>query len=43
MFSANKLGLNLDEKVKTILHGFVEKVNRSKLKPNKLWVDKGRL
>ena len=31
-----------DEKTKTILHGFVEIVNKSKCKPNKLWVDQGR-
>ena len=31
-----------DRKVKTVLNGFVEIVNKSKRKPNKLWVDQGR-
>ena len=31
-----------DKKGKTILHGFIEIVNESKHKPNKLWVDQGR-
>ena len=29
-------------KAKTILHGFIEIVNKSKGKPNKLQVDQGR-
>ena len=31
-----------DKKVKTILNYFIELVNKSKRKPNKLWVDQGR-
>ena len=31
-----------DKKSKTVLHGFVEIVNESKRKPNKLWIDQGR-
>ena len=31
-----------DKKAKTVLHGFVETVNESKHKPNKLWTDQGR-
>ena len=27
-----------DKKSKTVLHGFIEKVDKSKRKPNKLWV-----
>ena len=32
----------LDEKAKTVHHGFFEILNESKLKPKKLWVDEGR-
>ena len=28
-----------DKKAKTVLYGFLEIVNKSKRKPNKLWVD----
>ena len=49
MFSSNmhgkiqKKGKPLkDKKAKTVLHGFIETVNESKRKPNKLWVDQGR-
>ena len=31
-----------DKKGKIVLHGFIEIVNESKRKPNKLWVDQGR-
>ena len=31
-----------DKKAKTILHDFIEIVNESMCKPNKLWVDQGR-
>ena len=31
-----------DKKANTVLNGFVETVNKSKRKPNKLWVDQGR-
>ena len=31
-----------DKKAKTVLHGLIEKVNKSKQKPNKLWVDQGQ-
>ena len=31
-----------DKKAKTVVNGFIEIVNRSKYKPNKLWVDKVR-
>ena len=31
-----------DEKVKTVLYGFVEITNKSKHKQNKLWVDQGK-
>ena len=31
-----------DNKVKTVLHGFIEIVNEYNRKPNKLWVDQGR-
>ena len=31
-----------DTKAKTVLHSFIEIVKKSKLKPNKLWVDQGR-
>ena len=30
-----------DKKAKTVLNGFIEKVNKSKPKPNKLWIDQG--
>ena len=30
-----------DKKAKTVLHGFIEIVNESKLKPNRLWVAQG--
>ena len=40
MFSPNMLGSNLlrIKKTKTVLHGFIEIVNESKRKQNKLWV-----
>ena len=31
-----------DKKTKTVLHGFIEIVNKSKHKQNKLWVDQRR-
>ena len=31
-----------DKKAKTVLNGFIGIVNKSKRKPNKLWVDQGR-
>ena len=31
-----------DEKDKTILHGFIDIVSKSKRKPNKSWVDHGK-
>ena len=31
-----------NKKAKTVLYGFIEIVNESKLKPNKLWVDQGK-
>ena len=31
-----------DKKGKTALNAFIEKVNKSIRKPNKLWVDQGR-
>ena len=31
-----------DKKVKTVLNAFIEKINESNRKPNKLWVDQGR-
>ena len=31
-----------DKKVKTVLNPFIEIVNKSNSKPNKLWVDQGR-
>ena len=31
-----------DEKAKTGLYGFIETVNESKRKPNKLWVNQGK-
>ena len=31
-----------DRKVSTVLHGFIEIVNKSNSKPNKLWLDQGR-
>ena len=31
-----------DRKGKTVLNGFVEMVNESNCKPNKLWADQGR-
>ena len=31
-----------DKKTKAVLHGFIAKVNKSKGKPNKLWVNQGR-
>ena len=33
---------SLKNKSKTVLYGFVEIVNESDHKPNKLWVDQGR-
>ena len=30
-----------NEKAKTALHGFIKIVNKSKCRPNKLWVDQG--
>ena len=32
----------MDKKAKTVANGFMEIVNRSKYKPNKLWIDKVR-
>ena len=32
----------MDKRAKTVVNGFIEIVNRSKYKPNKLWVDKVR-
>ena len=32
----------MDEKAKTVLNGFIEMLNKSKCKPNKLWLNKGR-
>ena len=31
-----------DKKAKTVFHGFIEIVNESNRKPNKLFVDQGR-
>ena len=31
-----------DKKAKTIIYGYIEIVNESKRKPNKLWVDQGK-
>ena len=31
-----------DKKAKIVFHGFIEIVNESKRKPNKLWVDQGK-
>ena len=31
-----------DKKGKTVLNGFIEIINESNCKPNKLWVDQGR-
>ena len=31
-----------DQKLKKVLHGFIEIVNESKCNPNKLWVDLGK-
>ena len=31
-----------DKNFKTVLHGFIERVNECKQKPNELWVDEGR-
>ena len=31
-----------DEKGKTVLNAFIETVNKSKLKPEILWIDQGR-
>ena len=32
----------IDKKLKAVLNGFIEIVNKSKYKPNKLWVDQGK-
>ena len=32
-----------DEKAKTGLYGFIETLNESKRKPNKLWVNQGKV
>ena len=32
----------IDKKGKTVLNAFIEIVNESNRKPNKLWVDQGR-
>ena len=40
MFSLNKA--LKDKKGKTVLNAFIEIVNESNRKPNKLWVDQGR-
>ena len=44
MFSPNMLGWNLwkIKKVKPVLNGFVETLNESNGKPNKLWVGRER-
>ena len=44
MFSLNPHRLNLwkIKKGKKVLNAFIEIVNESNLKPNKLWVDEGR-
>ena len=44
MFSLNIHGLNLWKlkKGKAVVNGFIEPVNGSNRKPNKLWVDQGR-
>ena len=44
MFLLNMHGLNLEKirKGKTVFHAFIEIVNESNRKPNKLWVDQGR-
>ena len=31
-----------DEKGKTVLNAFIERVNESNRKPNKLWIDQGK-
>ena len=31
-----------NKKAKSVLYGFIEIVNESKRKPNKLWVDQGK-
>ena len=31
-----------DKRGKTVLNGFIELVNKSNCKPNKVWVDQGR-
>ena len=42
MFSLNMHELNLEKKGKTVVNAFIETVNDSNRKPNKLWVDQGR-
>ena len=44
MFWPNTHGLNLlkDKNAKTFLHSFIEIVNESKHKWNKLWVNQGK-
>ena len=44
MFSLKMFGLNLQniKKGKTVLNAFLEIVNKSNWKPNKLWVNQGR-
>ena len=32
----------MDKKAKPVLHDFIDIINKSKLKPNKLWADQGR-
>ena len=32
-----------DKKAKTVLKAFIETVNESNRKPNKLWVDQGKI
>ena len=31
-----------DQKCRTVIHGFIELVNESNCKPNKVWVDQGK-
>ena len=44
MFSPSMLGLKLSwiKKAETVLDGCIGIVNESKLKPDELWVDRGR-
>ena len=42
MHGTGRVKASKDERAKSVLYGVIGVLNKSKRKPNKLWVDQGR-